>query len=123
MAKVKPRAKWPDDCPDPDSEIITRALQVIGLDESPHQSTSFRKYIAKSIFFIKVGGSGRETSAGGKRKKELRLLVDVLRKTIELLEYEGCLALFFGIYPKGLEIPFPVHIQLKYACSDEHSFD
>lgn len=114
-------AKWPGDYPDHDSEIITRALQVIGLDASRGQSASFRKYIADSIYCIKLIGSGREASPARKREKELRTVVETLRKAIALLRREAKLALFIRILPKEIgDLPFPLRNQPAYACSEHH---
>jgi hypothetical protein len=114
-------AKWPDDRPDDSSEIISRALQVIGLEGSPSQSASYRKYIAESIFCIKLIGSGREALPPRKRKKELRTLVETLRKAIPLLTREAKLALFIRLIPREIKhLSFPLQIQPAYPCSDDH---
>jgi hypothetical protein len=112
--------KWPDDRPDDNSEIVTRALEVIRLEASGQDIVLYRKYIADTVFWIKLIGRGREASPSSKRKKELRTVTDTLRKAIALLRREAKLASFIRWVPKGIESPPPLQIQRAFPCSEDH---
>jgi hypothetical protein len=120
--EVQVRAKWPDDCPDHNSEIITRALQVIGLVGSS-QSAFFREYIAQTIFFIKFMGSGREGSAPHQRAKELGTVTDTLRRAIALLRREAKLTLLIRSIPIEVANRMgPLRLQSAYPLWNYHNY-
>jgi hypothetical protein len=115
-------AKWPDDCPDYNSEIIIRALQVIGL-EGNSKSAFFRERIAQTIFFIKLMGGGPGEVPPHKRQKELRTVAETLRRAIALLRREEKLALFIRRFPIELAGRMgPLRHQPAYGLSEHHFY-